>query len=118
MSILVTRHPCGRTLRGARIRQPSRPRLEQEPIRILARKRIFVSGHRGMVGLALARRLAGERCEILTAPHAELDLRRQAGLVGGEAAEELLASTKAARMAPRGSSSTSQGYRTRLAGAD
>jgi GDP-L-fucose synthase len=41
-------------------------------------KRIFVSGHRGMVGSALVRRLAGAPCEVLTAPRSELDLRRQA----------------------------------------
>jgi len=41
-------------------------------------KRIFVSGHKGMVGSALVRRLDRERCEVLTAPRSELDLRRQA----------------------------------------
>jgi GDP-L-fucose synthase len=49
-----------------------------DPIYSLAGKRIFVSGHRGMVGSAIVRRLASERCEILTAARAELDLRRQA----------------------------------------
>jgi GDP-L-fucose synthase len=44
----------------------------------IAGKRIFVAGHHGMVGSALVRRLATERCEVLTASHAELDLRRQA----------------------------------------
>ena len=29
-------------------------------------KRIFVAGHRGMVGSAIVRRLASEDCEILT----------------------------------------------------
>jgi GDP-L-fucose synthase len=43
----------------------------------LAGRRVYVAGHRGMVGSALARRLAREQCEILTASHAELDLRRQ-----------------------------------------
>ena len=43
----------------------------------LAGKRVFVAGHRGMVGGALIRRLAGEGCEILTAGRAELDLRDQ-----------------------------------------
>ena len=41
-------------------------------------KRIWVAGHRGMVGSALVRRLATEGCEILTVPRSELDLRRQA----------------------------------------
>jgi GDP-L-fucose synthase len=44
----------------------------------LAGRRIFVAGHSGMVGSALLRRLAREQCEVLVAPHAELDLRRQA----------------------------------------
>ncbi|MDR3408542.1 MAG: GDP-L-fucose synthase [Methylovirgula sp.] len=37
--------------------------------------RIFVAGHRGMVGSALVRRLAGENVEILTASRTEIDLR-------------------------------------------
>jgi GDP-L-fucose synthase len=44
----------------------------------LAGKRVWVAGHRGMVGSALMRRLAREDCEILTADRAVLDLRRQA----------------------------------------
>ncbi|WP_119392362.1 GDP-L-fucose synthase [Taklimakanibacter lacteus] len=40
-------------------------------------KRVFVAGHRGMVGSAVLRRLAREDCAILTAGRAELDLRRQ-----------------------------------------
>jgi len=44
----------------------------------LAGKRIWVAGHRGMVGSALVRRLRREPCEILTVASAELDLRRQA----------------------------------------
>jgi GDP-L-fucose synthase len=36
--------------------------------------RIFVAGHRGMVGSAIVRRLAGEKCEVLTAAREELDL--------------------------------------------
>src|SRR4051812_2053167 len=45
----------------------------------LAGKRIFVAGHRGMVGSALVRRLASEDCEVLTAPRDQLDLLDQAG---------------------------------------
>lgn len=41
-------------------------------------KRIFVAGHRGMVGSALVRRLQKIDCEILTVTHKEIDLRRQA----------------------------------------
>lgn len=38
-------------------------------------KRVFVAGHRGMVGAALVRRLENEACEILTAGRQDLDLR-------------------------------------------
>ncbi len=41
-------------------------------------KRVWVAGHRGMAGSAMARRLARERCEVLTVARSELDLRRQA----------------------------------------
>ncbi|MCS6779907.1 MAG: GDP-L-fucose synthase [Geminicoccaceae bacterium] len=41
-------------------------------------KRVFVAGHRGMVGKALLRRLAREPVELLTAGREELDLTRQA----------------------------------------
>jgi GDP-L-fucose synthase len=44
----------------------------------LTGKRIWVAGHRGMVGSAVARRLAREDCEVLTVAHRDLDLRRQA----------------------------------------
>ena len=40
-------------------------------------KRVFVAGHRGMVGSAIVRRLAEEDCEVLTAPRSELDLMNQ-----------------------------------------
>jgi GDP-L-fucose synthase len=43
----------------------------------LAGRRIFVAGHRGMVGSALVRRLASEGCTTLTAGRADVDLRRQ-----------------------------------------
>jgi GDP-L-fucose synthase len=41
-------------------------------------KRVWVAGHRGMVGAALVRRLQSEGCEILTTTRAETDLVRQA----------------------------------------
>jgi GDP-L-fucose synthase len=41
-------------------------------------KRVFVAGHRGMVGAALVRRLASEDVELLTVPRSEIDLRNQA----------------------------------------
>ena len=42
-----------------------------------AGRRVFVAGHRGMVGSALLRRLAAEKCTVLTAGRGEVDLRRQ-----------------------------------------
>jgi len=44
----------------------------------LSGRRVWVAGHRGMVGKALVRRLAGTGAEILTVDRATLDLRRQA----------------------------------------
>lgn len=43
-------------------------------------KRVFVAGHRGMVGSALARRLGREGVEILTVSRSELDLLDQASV--------------------------------------
>lgn len=40
-------------------------------------KRVWVAGHRGMVGSALVRRLTSENCEIITAGRDEIDLLRQ-----------------------------------------
>lgn len=48
-----------------------------EMIYSLAGKKVYVAGHRGMVGSAIVRRLASEGCEILTATRGEVDLRRQ-----------------------------------------
>jgi GDP-L-fucose synthase len=41
-------------------------------------QRVWVAGHRGMVGQALVRRLATESCELLTVERDQVDLRRQA----------------------------------------
>ena len=43
----------------------------------LRAKRVYVAGHRGLAGSAIARRLASEGCEVLTADHAVLDLTKQ-----------------------------------------
>ncbi|WP_439541958.1 GDP-L-fucose synthase [Hyphomicrobium sp.] len=43
----------------------------------LAGKRVWVAGHRGMVGSAIVRRLANEHCEVLTVGRDQLDLKRQ-----------------------------------------
>jgi GDP-L-fucose synthase len=53
----------------------------------LAGKRVFVSGHRGMVGSACVRRLAGMGCDVLTADRDRLDLRRQEAVERFMAAE-------------------------------
>ena len=45
---------------------------------MLEGKRIWVAGHRGMVGSALVRRLAREGCEVLTVDRATCDLTDQA----------------------------------------
>ena len=49
------------------------------PMYDLAGKRVYVAGHRGMVGAALVRRLGAEPCSVLTAPRA-VDLREQAAV--------------------------------------
>jgi GDP-L-fucose synthase len=46
----------------------------------LAGKRVWVAGHHGMVGSAIARRLESVGCEILTIGRRELDLTRQAAV--------------------------------------
>ena len=47
----------------------------------LAAKRVYVAGHKGMVGAAIVRRLASEGCEILTSDRS-VDLREQAAVRG------------------------------------
>lgn len=51
--------------------------MSTEVIFPLTGKRVWVAGHRGMVGSALARRLATEGCEVLTADRTAVDLKRQ-----------------------------------------
>ena len=53
----------------------------------LTGKRVFVAGHRGMVGSALVRRLAQEECRVLVAGRDELDLMRQDAVERWMAAE-------------------------------
>lgn len=43
----------------------------------LSGKRVFVAGHRGMVGSGIVRRLESEQCEVLVAPRSDLDLLDQ-----------------------------------------
>jgi len=51
--------------------------VSELPFRIEGR-RIWIAGHRGMVGSALMRRLAREDCELVTVGRDRLDLRQQA----------------------------------------
>ena len=51
--------------------------MSLEPVFNLKGRRVWVAGHRGMVGSALVRRLSREDCEILTAGREDLDLTRQ-----------------------------------------
>ncbi len=46
----------------------------------LTAKRVWVAGHRGMVGAAVVRRLARENCEVLTVGRDRLDLADQAAV--------------------------------------
>jgi GDP-L-fucose synthase len=46
----------------------------------MARRRIWVAGHRGMVGSAILRRLADEDVDVLTVGRAEVDLRAQSAV--------------------------------------
>ena len=50
--------------------------MSMSPSYTLRNKRVWVAGHRGLVGSALVRRLQGEGCEIVAAPRDEVDLRR------------------------------------------
>ncbi len=52
--------------------------MASEIIFPLAGKRVWVAGHRGMVGSAIVRRLSSENCEIITATRAEVDLKNPA----------------------------------------
>src|SRR4051812_18294533 len=46
----------------------------------LAGKRVWVAGHRGMVGSAIVRRLKSEDCQVLTVGRDKADLKRQAAV--------------------------------------
>jgi GDP-L-fucose synthase len=49
--------------------------MATNPCYALRNKRVWVAGHRGLVGSAIVRRLEREDCEILTAPRDGVDLR-------------------------------------------
>ena len=42
-----------------------------------AAQKIYIAGHRGMVGSAIARQLESENCQLITRKHSELDLTNQ-----------------------------------------
>ena len=48
----------------------------------LVGRRIFVAGHKGMVGAAVVRRLASEGAEVMTVDRREVDLKRQDAVEG------------------------------------
>jgi GDP-L-fucose synthase len=54
----------------------------------LTGKKVYIAGHRGMVGSAIVRRLENARCEIITTGRDEVDLERQ------EQAERFLAASR------------------------
>ena len=54
--------------------------MSAAPLFALAGRRVFVAGHRGLVGSAVIRRLARENCEILTVEREALDLRDRAAV--------------------------------------
>jgi len=58
---------------------PKKPTSERSRY-ALNGKRVWVAGHRGMVGAALVRRLAREDCEVMTVARGEVDLTSQAGV--------------------------------------
>src|SRR4051812_18806760 len=58
------------------MRQPSVSKFD------LKGKRVWVAGHRGMVGSAIVRRLQAIDCEVLVASRNEVDLRRQSDVEG------------------------------------
>jgi GDP-L-fucose synthase len=54
--------------------------MDNSLLRGVAKRRVWIAGHRGMVGAAILRRLSGEDVELLTVERQELDLRRQAAV--------------------------------------
>jgi GDP-L-fucose synthase len=59
--------------------------IDHQPKYSLQGKRVWVAGHRGMVGAALVRRLKQEDCELLTAERQTVDLTRHVEQWMGEA---------------------------------
>lgn len=55
--------------------------MTREPVYSLDGKRVWVAGHRGMVGQALLRRLGSTAAEVFTVDRSRLDLRDQAAVL-------------------------------------
>ncbi len=72
-------------------------RYAQYPRYTLRNKRVWVAGHRGLVGGALVRRLQSEGCEIVVAPRDTVDLRHP------DQVERWMREAKAAGRVPGGS---------------
>src|SRR5690606_12701821 len=68
--------PCGARSEIERINREREARPMSE-IFDLSGKRVWIAGHRGLVGSALAKRLARENVELLTVGRDRIDLRRQ-----------------------------------------
>jgi GDP-L-fucose synthase len=51
--------------------------MSSEVVFPLSGKRVYVAGHRGMVGSAIVRRLAREHCDVITADRNTVDLKDQ-----------------------------------------
>lgn len=74
----MQRGRCAKTIRSTHTKFQTNGRTLTAPVLFeLRRKRIFVTGHKGMVGSAIVRRLASEDCDVLTADHSRVDLRDQ-----------------------------------------
>jgi len=54
--------------------------MTPSPVFDLSGKKIWVAGHRGMVGSALVRRLSTEGCHVVTASRDQVDLVRQSAV--------------------------------------
>ena len=52
--------------------------MTEQHVASLQHQRVYVAGHTGMAGSAIARRLQSEGCDILTTTRSVVDLRRQA----------------------------------------
>ena len=69
----------------------------------LSGKRVFVAGHRGMVGSAVVRRLASENCTVLVADRRELDVTKEEPSLrrpGRDHSSSATASNRAASFSP------------------